>query len=61
MLDAIRVSEYAHALYRVRGGKAEAEAAQRHRACKKAGNLEEAEVWRRVQSAIRKLRGPNQG
>lgn len=60
-MDAIRTAEYARALYTAHGDKAEAEAAQKSRACEAAGNPEEAKDWEAVRQAIRQYRGPNQG
>ena len=60
MLDAVKVSEYAQALYRAHGDKAEAEAARRHRELEAKGQPEEAEDWRRIRSVITQMRGPRQ-
>lgn len=59
-MDAIKASEIAHALYRVRGDRAEYEAAQREHEFTSAGNEEEAEYWRAIRGSIRRLRGANQ-
>ena len=58
MLDAVKVSEYAQALYRAHGGKAEAEAARRHRERTEQGDKDGAETWRRIRAAIVQMRGP---
>lgn len=58
MLDAVKVSEYAQALYRAHGDKAEAEAAQRCRDSREKGDTEGAETWRRIRAAIAQMRGP---
>lgn len=60
-MDAIQTAEYARALYSAHGDRAEAEAAQKARACEAANNPGEAEQWQAVRRAIRQLRGPNQG
>ncbi|KUJ80609.1 hypothetical protein AVO45_06075 [Ruegeria marisrubri] len=60
-MDAIKAAEYARALYSAHGDKAEAEAAQKMRACEAAGNMSEAKDWEAVRQAIRQIRGPNQG
>ncbi|MEL6915205.1 MAG: hypothetical protein AAFP13_11970 [Pseudomonadota bacterium] len=60
-MEPSKLSEYARALYRVRGDKAEAEAAQRAKRHKEAGEANEAAQWRAVRSAIRELRGAHQG
>ena len=56
-MDAERINQLAHALYRAHGDKAEAEAAAKAR---DAGPTEEAEDWQAVRSAIRAIRGANQ-
>jgi hypothetical protein len=58
MLDAVKVSEYAQALYRAHGDKAEAEAAQRFRDSEIKGDRVAAENWRRIRAAITQIRGP---
>ncbi len=55
------VMKYARALYEAHGDKAEAEAAQRARKYQDAGEVEEAEQWRKVRLAINQLRGAHQG
>lgn len=60
-MDAIQTAEYARALYGAHGDRAEAEVAQRARACEAANKPEEAAQWQAVRQAIRQLRGPNQG
>ncbi|TMV08902.1 hypothetical protein FGK63_07220 [Ruegeria sediminis] len=60
-MEATKVAEYARALYAAHGDKAEAEAAQKMRACEEAGNANEAKDWEAVRQAIRQIRGPNQG
>lgn len=59
-MDATKASEIAHALYRVRGGRAEYEAAQREQEFTSAGNKEEAEYWRAIRGSIRRMRGANE-
>ncbi|MBS0123676.1 hypothetical protein [Thetidibacter halocola] len=58
MLEAERTSELAHALYRAQGDRAEAFAARRER---ESTDSREAENWRVVRAAIRRIRGANQG
>jgi len=50
------IIHHAHALYRARGDKAEAEAAQKAAAARDPGD---AAAWRRIRTHIRRLRGPN--
>lgn len=60
-MDALQTAQYARALYTAHGDQAEAEAAQRMRECKAAGNVQEAKDWQAVRQTIRQFRGPNQG
>lgn len=60
-MDGEKIIEYARALYSAHGDKAEAEAAQKMRQCEEAGKAGEAEDWKAIRTAIRGLRGPNQG
>ena len=59
-MDVMKASEIAHALYRVRGDRAELEAAQREQEFMSAGNTDEAENWRAIRGSIRRLRGANE-
>jgi hypothetical protein len=59
-MDAMKASEIAHALYRVRGDRAEYEAARKEQEFTSAGNAEEAENWRAIRGSIRRLRGANE-
>lgn len=59
-METEMVTEYARALYSAHGDKAEAEAAQRARQLREAGNEKEARDWQAVRSAIRQMRGPNE-
>ena len=60
MINPMATSQYAHALYRAHGNKAEAEAAQRERAASQAGKTGEAQNWRKIRASIRQIRGANQ-
>ncbi|EPX79636.1 hypothetical protein [Salipiger mucosus] len=59
-MDAMQISEYAHALYRAHGDSAEFEAARRSQEKEAEGKIDEARSWRSVQAAVRQLRGPGQ-
>ncbi|MBU2959583.1 hypothetical protein KO516_01835 [Citreicella sp. C3M06] len=56
-MDAIKISEYATALYNAHGAQAEVEAARRARECEAAGKTAEQEDWSAIQAAIRAKRG----
>ncbi|MGD9862331.1 MAG: hypothetical protein AB7S99_03870 [Pseudodonghicola sp.] len=60
-MDALQTAQYAQALYGTHGDRAEAEVARKARECEAANKPEEARQWQAVRSAIRTLRGPNQG
>lgn len=60
-MNITRGAEMAHALYRAQGDKAEAQAAQRKRRARDAGNEADAARWRMIQQQIRQLRGAGQG
>ena len=60
-MEAIKVAEYAQALYAAHGDRAEAEAAHRANAALDAQKMDEAQNWKAVRASIRRLRGPNQG
>ncbi|MBZ0122387.1 MAG: hypothetical protein K8F31_00670 [Roseovarius sp.] len=59
-MDAVRITEYARALYAAHGNRAEAEAAQRMRECEDAGRPDEAEDWKKIRLAVSGMRGPRQ-
>jgi hypothetical protein len=64
--DAMRMQEtqihdYARLFLEAHGDKAVAEAAQRACSCEEQGDTEQAETWRRIEAAMRLMRGPNQG
>ncbi len=59
-MDAIKISEYARALYSTHGDKAEALAAKKMRGCVAEGRGDNAKDWKAIRQAIRALRGPNE-
>jgi hypothetical protein len=52
------IPEYARQLYEAHGARAIAEAAQKAAALEKEGRREEAQIWRRVEEALKEMRGP---
>ncbi len=54
------VSAIARHLFESRGAKAIAEAAQKADHFAKTGDREQAQTWKRVESALRDMRGPHQ-
>ena len=54
------VSAIARHLFETQGAKAIAEAAQKADHFGKTGDREQAQIWKRVESALREMRGPHQ-
>jgi hypothetical protein len=54
------VHDYARQLFDAHGAKAVAEAAQKVRSLEEQGNGEEARTWRRIEAALKLMRGPHQ-
>jgi ATP-dependent helicase/DNAse subunit B len=59
-METAKVAEYARSLYEAHGDKAEAEAAQRARQSRKAGNSEEADTWEAIWRAVSEIRGAHE-
>lgn len=59
-MEMAKITQYARALYEAHGDKAEAEAAQKAKACEDAGDTSEAETWRAVKLAIGEIRGAHE-
>lgn len=53
------IHDYARRLIGVHGDKAEVEAAQRAALCERQGDKAQAEEWRKIQAAIKEMRGPH--
>jgi hypothetical protein len=53
-------SAIARHLFATQGAKAIAEAAQKAESFREAGDEAQASTWRRVEAALRELRGPHQ-
>jgi len=54
------IQEFARQLREAHGDKATVEAAQKAMACERVGDKEQAETWRRIESALLLMRGPSQ-
>jgi hypothetical protein len=57
-MDSMAIHDYARRFVGAHGDKAELEAAQRAAHCERQGEKKQAEDWRRIQAAIRQMRGP---
>ncbi|MDH4095213.1 MAG: hypothetical protein OEV81_10565 [Betaproteobacteria bacterium] len=60
MTDSADVSAVARHLFETQGAKAIAEAAQKAASFEKAGEPQQAKHWRRVEAALREMRGPRE-
>jgi hypothetical protein len=56
----MEIQSYAQQLLDAHGDRAVVEAAQKTRALEEQGQHEEAKTWKRVEAALRIMRGPNQ-
>lgn len=59
-MNAADVSAVARHLLATQGAKAIANAAAKAESSRKAGDLQQARIWQRVEAALRELRGPRQ-
>jgi hypothetical protein len=59
-MQEIDVFDYARQLLEAHGDKAVAEAAQKACALEEQGQNEQAETWRRVEAALKQMRGPHE-
>jgi hypothetical protein len=58
-MQEIDIHDYARQLLEAHGDKALAEAAQKACALEKQGENERAEIWRRIEAALKHMRGPH--
>jgi hypothetical protein len=58
-MQEIDIHDYARQLLEAHGDKALAEAAQKACALEKQGENEQAETWRRIEAALKQMRGPH--
>ena len=57
-MDATKIHELARRLYEAHGNAALAEAAQKAVQCENEDDLEQAQVWRRIEKALMAMQGP---
>jgi hypothetical protein len=57
-MDITAIHDYARRFVGAHGDKAELEAAQRATECERQGQKDQAGDWRRIQAAIKEMRGP---
>jgi hypothetical protein len=58
-MDMNEIHDYARRFIGTYGDRAEVEAAQKVTECEKQGDKVQAEDWRRIQAAIKQMRGPH--
>jgi hypothetical protein len=58
-MDMNEIHDYARRFIGAHGDKAAMEAAQRAAECEKSGDADQAEDWRRIEAAIKEIRGPH--
>jgi hypothetical protein len=58
-MDSMAIHDYARRFIGAHGDKAELEAAQRAASCERQGEKAQAADWRRIQAAIKEMRGPH--
>ncbi len=56
---ATEIQEHARKLLEAHGDKAVAEAAQKAKSLEDSGAAEEALVWRKIEAALKQMRGPH--
>jgi len=58
-MEATKIHEFARELKEAHGDKAIQEAAQKASAFERQGDAEQAELWRKVEKALREMAGPH--
>ncbi|MGH6737269.1 MAG: hypothetical protein ACRECX_14510 [Methyloceanibacter sp.] len=58
-MDMTEIHDYARRFVGAHGEKAELEAAQKVAECERHGDKSQAADWRRIQAAIKQMRGPH--
>jgi hypothetical protein len=59
-MQEVDIQDYARQLLEAHGDKAVVEAAQKARALEEQGKGEQAQSWRRVESALKEMLGPHE-
>lgn len=59
-MESTKIHEYARELKEAHGAKALQEAAQKAADYEKQGDNEQAETWRRIEAALKEMRGPHE-
>lgn len=56
---ATEIQEHARKLFEAHGDKAVAEAAQKAKSLEDSGAADEARIWRKIEAALKQMRGPH--
>jgi hypothetical protein len=59
-MDMNEIHDYARRLLEAHGERAGLEAAQKAAECERSGDKNQASDWRRIEAAIREMRGPHE-
>jgi hypothetical protein len=59
MMDAIKIHDLARRLHKAHGESSLAEAARKAVSCEKEQDQEQAQIWRRIEAALRERKGPH--
>lgn len=59
-MQEIDIYDYARQLLEAHGAEATVEAAQKACALEKEGKIEDAELWRHIEAALKLMRGPHE-
>ena len=58
-MEELEINDYARQLLEAHGGRAVVEAAQKAYSYEEKGDIQEAETWRRIEAALKLMRGPH--
>ncbi|MGI9405594.1 MAG: hypothetical protein ACR2O4_04410 [Hyphomicrobiaceae bacterium] len=59
-MDAMQIRQHAHRLIETNGAGATAAAAQKAARYEASGEAEQAKNWKRIEAALKQMRGPHQ-
>ena len=58
-MGELEINDYARQLFEAHGNKSIVEAAQKAHSYEEKGRTEEAQTWRRIEAALKVMRGPH--
>ena len=59
-MEAMQVQEHARQMFEAQGSKAISAAAERALRYERAGDMQQAQAWRRIEAALLLMRGPRE-